>query len=61
MDFDLLAPLFSGNEGTKRYGDSKTARRVLSNTDFIRRLLTTAGILLHEGITEQGVPVIENS
>ena len=54
MDFDLLAPLFSGSGGSERYGDSKLAKRVIGNAEFITRLLTAAGILLHEGITAQG-------
>lgn len=54
MDFDLLAPLFSGSGGPECYGDNKVAKRVVSNAEFIARLLTAAGILLHEGITGQG-------
>ena len=53
MHLDLFAPLFSGSGGPERYGDSKVAKRVVGNEEFITRLLTAAGILLHEGITGQ--------
>ena len=54
MNFDLLAPLFWGSGGPERYGDSRVAKGIVQNSDFIVRLLTSAGILLHEGITGQG-------
>ena len=55
MDFALLAPLFSGSSRSKRWGGSRAAKSVGSNMEFVVRLLTAAGILLHEGITEQNV------
>ena len=54
MDFKLLAPLFSGSSGTERFRDNRVARRVSRTSGFIARLLTAAGIMLHEGITEHG-------
>ena len=61
MDLGLLAPLFSGVGTPELYGDSRVARSAARNSEFIVRLLTAAGILLHEARAHRAeFPVAEN-
>lgn len=61
MDLGLLAPLFSGAGTPELYGDSRVARSAGRNSEFILRLITAAGMLLHEARAHRAeFPVAEN-
>ena len=61
MDKAPLWPLFSGAGSPELYGDSRVARSAARSTESILRLITVAGMLLHEAREHRAeYPAAEN-